>query len=197
MGIVTAAASMSLDGFIAHDDDTPGHLFDWYSAGDVEVPNAGDLPPFQLTRASADHWTAWRSSLGALVVGRRLFDLTDGWRGVHPLGVPVVVLTHSPPTDWAWAGPSTVFVTDGIGAAVATAQALAGDAVVGLAAGTVAGQALTARLLDRVDVDLVPVLLGSGRRFFADAVVDPELLSDPTVCVPSARVTHLSFPVRR
>ncbi|QNG35543.1 dihydrofolate reductase [Geodermatophilaceae bacterium NBWT11] len=195
MGIVTTSASVSVDGFIAHDDDTPGHLFDWYGSGDVEVPNAGDLPPFRLSRASADHWTTWRASLGALVVGRRLFDLTDGWHGVHPLGVPVVVLTHEPPLDWQWAGPSTTFETS-LGDAVATAQELAGDAVVGLAAGTVAGQALAAGLLDRVDMDLVPVVLGSGRRYFGDVPLDTVLLGDPTVCLQGDRVTHLSFPVR-
>ena len=78
-------------------NNDPGALFDWYEAGDVEIVNAGDLPPFHLTRESADYWTEWIGELGCLVVGRTLFDITDGWTGEHPLGVPFVVLTHEAP----------------------------------------------------------------------------------------------------
>ncbi len=85
---VVSSASMSLDGFVASEDNDPGALFDWYEAGDVEVVNAGTLPPFHLTRESADYWMEWTGELGCLVVGRTLFDITDGWAGEHPLGVP-------------------------------------------------------------------------------------------------------------
>ena len=61
-GLVVANASVSLDGFIAYDDNSIGDLFEWYDNGDVEVVNAGTLPPFHLTRASADHWNAWERS---------------------------------------------------------------------------------------------------------------------------------------
>jgi len=198
MGKVVAAASVSLDGFVAYPDDDPGPLFDWYEAGDVEVVNAGDLPPFHLTPTSADYWRAWTSRLGCLVVGRHLFDITDGWKGVHPLGVPFVVLTHEVPADWPHAHTGNArFVTEGIEAAIATAQQVAGDRTVGVAAGTVAGQALAAGLVDEVAMDLVPVVLGDGHRYFAD--VDPAAvrLGDPTVVIPSTRVTHLVFPVQR
>ena len=115
MGKVVCSASTSLDGFVAYPNNDPGPLFDWYEAGDVEVVNAGDLPPFHLTRESADYWTAWTAELGCLVVGRLLFDITDGWKGEHPLGVPFVVLTHEAPTDWAHGATGNAhFVTDGI-----------------------------------------------------------------------------------
>ena len=107
MGIVVSSASTSLDGFVAYPNNDPGPLFDWYEAGDVEIVNAGDLPPFHLTKESADYWTGWVSELGCLVVGRLLFDITDGWKGEHPLGVPFVVVTHEAPTDWAYARPAT------------------------------------------------------------------------------------------
>ena len=192
---VVASASMSLDGFIALPDDTVGPLFDWYEAGDVAVSNAGDLPDFHLTPASAAHWRAWIASIGALVVGRRLFDITDGWRGVHPLGVPVVVVTHRAPLDWAHAdGADLVFETGGIEAAVATAGRLAGELDVGVAAGSIAGQVLAAGLLDAAAIDLVPVVLGRGKRYFGDQ--RDVLLGDPTTVVPSTRVTHLVLPVR-
>ena len=198
MGKVVTSASTSLDGFVAFPDDDPGPLFDWYETGDVEIMNAGDLPPFHLTRTSADYWREWTSQLGCLVVGRHLFDITDGWKGEHPLGVPFVVLTHEVPSDWRHAHTGNAhFVTDGIGAAVARAQEIAGDKTVGVAAGTVGGQALAAGLVDEVAIDLVPVVLGDGHRYFAD--VDPAdvKLGDPTVVIPSARVTHLVFPVER
>ena len=70
MGKVIANASMSLDGFIAFEDNTIGELFEWYENGDVEIVNEGELPPFHVTRASAEYWNSWVGSLGALVVGR-------------------------------------------------------------------------------------------------------------------------------
>src|SRR6476659_6773344 len=125
---VISSASTSLDGFVAYPNNDPGPLFDWYEAGDVEIANAGDLPPFHLTRESADYWTGWTQELGCLVVGRLLFDITDGWKGEHPLGVPFVVLTHEVPKDWAHGAKGNAhFVTDGIEAAIARAKEIAGE----------------------------------------------------------------------
>jgi dihydrofolate reductase len=197
MGKVISSSTMSLDGFIALEDDSIGHLFDWYEAGDVEVENAGDLPAFHLTQESADYWRGWTGRLGCLLVGRVLFDVTDGWKGQHPLGVPVVVLTHEPPTDWSYPGSENfTFVTTGIQDAVATAQKIAGDKTVGVAAGVVAEQALRAGLLDEVAVDLAPVFLGSGKRYFPDLDVET-VLGDPTTVIAAKKVTHLSYPVIR
>lgn len=200
MGKVTANATMSLDGFIATPDDGIGALFDWYEAGDIEVGNAGhpgDLPPFHLTPVSADYWRGWVSQLGCLVVGRTLFDVTDGWKGKHPLGVPVVVLTHEPPTDWSYPGSEDFhFVTTGIQDAVASAQRIAGDRVVALAAGTIAEQAVRAALVDEIAIDLAPVFLGEGKRFLGSLDVETEL-GDAIEVIPSKRVTHLRFPVIR
>ena len=193
---VVSSASMSLDGFVASEDNDPGALFDWYEAGDVEVVNAGTLPPFHLTRESADYWNEWTGELGCLVVGRTLFDITDGWSGEHPLGVPFVVVTHEAPAEWAHAHTGNAhFVSEGIEAAVARAREIAGEGTVGVAAGTIAGQALAAGLIDEVAIDLVPIVMGSGHRYFED--VDPAdvKLGDPTVIIPTTRVTHLRFPV--
>lgn len=198
MGQVVAAATMSLDGFVAREDDTVAELFEWYENGDVVVENHGDLPPFRLTEASAGYWLGFRESLGALVVGRRTFDLTDGWRGEHPLGVPYVLLTHRPVTGSAAAGsPNLVVCHEGVEAAVAAAQELAGDRTVGVSAGSIGTQALRAGLVDTVQVDLVPVVLGSGRPYFTGDEGWPAMLGDPTAVVPGRRVTHLTFPARR
>lgn len=197
MGKVVASASMSLDGYIARDDNTIGRLFDWYQSGKVEIPTATEGITFHLSPRSADYWRQWVSGLGALMCGRTLFDFTSGWGGRHTMDVPVVVVTHQVPTHWVEAhqGAPFHFVAGGVEAAVARAQELAGDRTVAVAAGTVARQCLELGLLDEVAVDLVPVVMGSGRPFFGAVSSGDVLLGDPAVCVQGDRVTHLVFPV--
>ena len=86
------------------------------------------------------------------------------------MGVPVVVVTHEIPTDWVEAHPEAPFhfVTDGVEAAVAKAQEIAGERTVAVTAGTIARQCLELGLLDAVAVDLVPVVMGQGRPFFGE-----------------------------
>jgi dihydrofolate reductase len=198
MGTVQAQAIMSLDGYVAKPDNTIGSLFDWLQNGDVAIATpAGDFV-VHLTPASAEHWRRWVSSVGALVCGRTLFDVAEGWQGRHTLDVPVVVVTHHIPTSWVEAHPEAPFsfVTDGVGAAIARAQELAGGQVVAVAGGTIARQCLELGLLDEVAVDLVPVVMGEGNRPFFGALTSGEvLLGNPSVCVQGDRVTHLVFPV--
>jgi dihydrofolate reductase len=197
MGQVIANASMSLDGFIAKDDNTIGRLFDWLQNGDVALPTVDDRITLHVSPASADYWRTWVDGLGALVCGRTLFDFTGGWGGMHTLGVPVVVVTHDVPTEWVEAHPDAPFhfVTSGVEAAVAKAQELAGDRTVAVTAGTIARQCLEAGLLDAVAVDLVPVVMGRGRPFFGEMETDDAPLGDPIECIQGDRVTHLRFPV--
>lgn len=199
MGKVVANAAMSLDGFIATHNNTIGRLFDWLQNGEVEVPTVTPGLTFHLTPVSHDYWQRWVSSLGALVCGRTLFNVTDGWDGRHTMDVPVVVVTHEVPTDWVERHPDAPFsfVTDGVEAAVARARTLAGDRVVAVTAGVIARQCLQLGLLDEVAIDLVPVVMGDGRPFFGEIGADDIPLDDPTVCVQGDRVTHLVFPVAR
>jgi dihydrofolate reductase len=191
---------MSLDGYVAKQDNTIGHLFDWLQSGSVAIPTpAGDFT-VHLSPASADHWRGWTASLGALVCGRTLFDVADGWQGRHTLDVPVVVVTHHVPTEWVDAHPDSpfTFATEGVGVAVERAQELAGDRVVTVTGGTIARQCLDLGLLDEVAVDLVPVVMGAGNRpFFGRLDSDDVMLGNPTTCIPGDRVVHLVFPVLR
>ena len=109
------------------------------------------------------------------------------------MDVPVVVVTHQVPTDWVEAHPGAPFdfVTDGVEAAVAKAQAIAGDRIVAVTAGTIARQCLELGLLDEVAVDLVPVVMGEGRPFFGSLAIGDVPLGDPTVCI-QARPSHPS-----
>lgn len=199
MGQVVASASMSLDGYIAKQDNTIGRLFEWLQNGEVEVRTVDDRITLHLSPSSAAYWHRWVGGLGALVCGRRLFDFTDGWGGMHTIGVPVVVVTHQVPTEWIQAHPDAPFhfVTDGVEAAVAEAQEIAGERTVAVTAGTIARQCLELGLLDAVAVDLVPVVMGQGRPFFGELTTDDAPLGDPIECIQGDRVTHLVFPVEQ
>jgi dihydrofolate reductase len=149
-----------------------------------------------VTPASAAYLRDTIAQAGALVVGRRLFDYTHGWDGSHPVGVPVFVVTHTVPEGWPRADAPFTIVTDGVESAVAQASELAGDKTVGVAGPNVIQQCLHAGLIDELRVELVPVLLGEGIRFFDNLTDAPVMLENPTI-IQGDRVTHLIYRVRR
>jgi len=187
--------SMSLDGFVADPQDRIDHLFGWFGNGDVEVPTAVEWATFKTSEASAKMLRDAMENVGALLTGRRLFNLTQGWGGTHPMGVPVFVVTHQEPADWPHPDAPFTFVTDGLESAVEQAKKAAGDKNVAVASTTIAQQCLNLGLLDGVQVDLVPVLLGSGVRFF-DHLDATTQLTGPEV-IEGDGVTHLSYRVKR
>ena len=195
MGKVLTHMTMSLDGFVAALDDNPGELFEWYGAGDVSVPSANGDVKFDVDEASAEVLRELTDGVGAIISGRHLFDITDGWGDVHPVGAPVVVVTHSPPANAADRWPRTTFV-NGVEAAVAKAREIAGDKDVTIASTKVTQQALDLGLVDEVCVSLAPVLMGEGIPYFSKLDRGHLLLEDPVV-VQGRRALHLRFPVRR
>jgi dihydrofolate reductase len=195
VGIVSMQASMSLDGYIADPSDNVGPLFDWYGNGEVEVRGADPDRVFRVSPASAAYLREAWASAAAGVIGRRLFDHTNGWNGRPPVGEAVFVVTHRPPTDWDFPEAPFTFVTDGVASAVAQARAFAGDRDVSVTPGNVGGQALAAGLVDEVRVDLVPVVFGAGVRYFGDYAGSPLLLENPEI-VQGDRVTHLRYRLR-
>jgi dihydrofolate reductase len=195
MGDVVANMSMSLDGYIEDACGGVDEVFGWlYGSGNAEVATPGDDRKFKTSEASADHLRKAFAATGALVTGRRLFDLTHGWSARHPLGAPVFVVTHEPPGDWAYPDAPFTFVTDGVPSAIAQAKAVAGDRTVAVASADIAQQCLNLGLLDAIVVDLVPVLLGGGKPFFAN-LRQPVMLDTPTV-VEGNGITHLTYRVR-
>jgi dihydrofolate reductase len=196
MNKVYTGASMSLDGYIAGPNETGfEHLFQWYASGDVEVPTANPEMTFRLTKTGAEQLRDMLDMSGALVVGRKLFDYTNGWGGRHPMDRKVVVVTHSVPDGWAQDGESFTFVTDGIEAAIERAGEIAGDRGIGVNGGTIARQCLEAGLLDEIWVDLVPVLLGGGTPFFEAVAGAPIVLEGPYQVTEDVGVTHLRYRV--
>jgi dihydrofolate reductase len=196
MGKVIAAAAMSLDGFIADTADAVGPLFDWYSNGDIELTGADPDRVFRTTAATADYLREEWGNIGAAVIGRHLFDLTNGWGGSPAIGDAVFVVTHQPPADWPHPDAPFNFVTDGLPSAIAHARAFARNRDVSLTAGNLTGQAIAAGLVDELSVSLVPVVFASGVRFFGDYAGPALMLDNPRV-VQGDRVTHLHYHVRQ
>ncbi|HLU28737.1 MAG TPA: dihydrofolate reductase family protein [Glycomyces sp.] len=195
MGKIFSHMTMSLDGFVAQPDDGIGELFEWYEAGSVTVPNPNETVEFKVDDSSARVLREMTENTGALITGRRLFDIADGWGDKHPAGAKVVVVTHRPPERAAERWPETTFV-DGVEAAVERARRLAGDKNVTIASANVTQQALELGLVDEVCVSLVPVLFGEGVPYFSKLESGHLLLEDPIV-VQGRRALHLRYPVRR
>ena len=165
MGDTVLDMSMSIDGYIAGPDDDMGEglgrdghrLHDWLHDGG-ESP--GSYRPVEgASRLVFDE----AMSTGAVITGRRTFDLAGKWGGDHHDGVPIFVLTHQVPSEPP--PGSAQYVTE-VADCVTRARESAGDRDI-LVHGAKTGQALLrAGLLDQMELHLIPVLLGEGRRLF-------------------------------
>ena len=197
MSKIVALMSMSLDGFVADRKDGVGEVFAWYmNSGDVEFHTGGSDPmTFHVSPPSAEHLKQLWSELGAVITGRRTFEVADGWGGNHAWG-PAFVVTHEIPHGWPRPNSSVHFVTDGIESAVKQAKAAAGGKNVAVHGADTIRQLLDAGLLDELCIDVAALLLGDGVRLFADLVKTPAVLGNPTV-IAGVGVTHLRYPVRK
>jgi len=187
--------AMSVDGFIAGPRDGPGNglgdgghrLHEWFLAGADRGPGTGHLTG--ADREVMDDLMA----TGAVVVGRRTFELAGGWDGDHHGGVPILVLSRRRP-DGAMRWPGVTYVHD-VADAVRRAKDAAGGEDVLVHGALTAQLALNAGVLDELRIQLVPVLFGQGRRLFEDMPPDQvelELLS----AVDGSGVLHLRYRVR-
>src|SRR5690242_18897192 len=131
MSKLVAIMSMSLDGYVADPHDGVAEVFDWYfTSGEVEVQSGGSDPmTYRVSGPSAQHLRGLTSGLGAVLTGRRTFEVAHGWGGNHAWG-PAFVLTHHIPAGWPRPNSTVHFVTDGVDKAVARAkEAARGKAV--------------------------------------------------------------------
>ena len=199
MSTVVMHNVVSVDGYIADDNDDVGPLFEWYFNGDhpltpgeMDEPSPGGM---RISKASYDYIRPTWDGIGSMVIGRHLFDMTNGWEGRPPAGEHVVVVSHRPKPD-GWHPEASYHFVDDVAAAIAKAKELAGERTVAVAAGDVGGQALALGLVDEVAMDVVPVVFGSGKRYFGP-VDGQHLLEDPDVVIRGDRVLHLRYRVRR
>jgi dihydrofolate reductase len=198
MATVVMHAVVSLDGFIADENDDVGPLFDWYFNGDLPIAEESAderHAPFRIGQRSHAYVSSFWDSIGATIQGRHLFDLTNGWEAEPPAGEHLIVVSHRPKPE-SWHPEADVPFFASITAAVEEAKERAGDRVVAVCAGDVGGQALALGLVDEVAIDVVPVVFGRGKRYFGP-VDSQTLLEDPYVVIPGDRVLHLRYRVRR
>ena len=202
MGKVVTGLSMSLDGFIAGPNDGPERplgdggerILAWYFSGDTDYEMPSGEMTLKVSPVSAELLGETHTKMGAFVTGRRTFDIANGWGGRHPLDVPVFVVTHTVPQEWAYEGSPFTFVTEGVHSAVEQARAVAGDKDVAVGAASIVQQCIRAGLLEEIHLDLVPVMLGNGVRLFDHLGTGPIEL-ERTRVIEAPGVTHLTFRV--
>jgi dihydrofolate reductase len=190
--------SMSLDGFIAGPNEGPGN-----GLGD----GGHRLHEWALTGADADLETTRRSggvngqvveefmATGAIVAGRGTFEPAGGWGGDHHDGVPIWVLSRREPGIDVSQWPLVTYVDD-VRTAMSEATRAAGDRNVLVHGAATAQLALAAGLLDELEIHLVPVLFGQGRRLFENLA--PEQIElERTRVLEGDGVTHMHYRVKR
>jgi dihydrofolate reductase len=150
---------------------------------------------FKVSPASAEHLRDLWAELGAVLTGRRTFEVAQGWGGNHAWG-PAFVLTHGMPAGWPRPDSTVHFVTDGLESAVRQAKAAAGGKSVGVHGADTIRQLLNVGLLDELYIDIAAVLLASGVRLFDHLAGAPVVLGNPRV-IAGVGVTHLRYPVRK
>ena len=193
MAKVVLYMSMSVDGFIAGPDDSEEHglgvggevLHGWLADGGVDP--ASHRPSDEAGATVFDEVLA----TGAVITGRRTFDFAGGWAGDHHDGVPIFVLTRAAPPE---PPPGSARYFTDIASCVAEAKAAAGDRDVLLHGAATAQECLRAGLLDEMQLSVVPVLLGRGRRLFADL---PQVELSLVRVLDGPAVQHLGYRVER
>jgi dihydrofolate reductase len=191
--------SMSLDGFIAGPNEGPdnglgdgGHrLHDWLMTdGEVDVE--------AIRRSGGVDGTIVDEFMntGAVVAGRGTFEPAGGWGGDHHDGVPIFILSrHAPAPEFAqW--PLVRYVND-LATAMAEAKRAAGDRNVLVHGAGIAQRALAAGLLDELELHVVPVLFGQGRRLFEGLPAEQIELQRTRILEGAGGVTHMHYRVDR
>lgn len=190
--------SMSLDGFVAGPNESLDNglgdggerLHEWIFAG--APTEHGGVPgrPEGVDGEVMDE----AMSTGAVIAGRGTFEPAQGWGGDHHDGVPIFILSREksgPDPQW----PLVTYIDD-IETATAKAKEVAGDKDVLVHGATVTQLALAAGALDEIQIHLIPILLGEGRRLFEHLGTDPIEL-EPVRVREGAGVTHLRYRVGR
>jgi dihydrofolate reductase len=196
MSRLILSMAMSLDGFITgpgDDKENPAgaggmRLQEWLGDGGPKV--ADFRPSDRQSQIVFDELM----STGAVITGRRTGDFADYWGGDHHDGVPIFVPTHTAPADNRH--ERVHFVTEGIAACVEQAKAAAGDRDVMLHGAYTAQECLKAGVLDVLEIQLMPVLLGQGRLLF-DGLPPEHIELDLVRTLEAPKVLHLRYEVRR
>ena len=181
MGKVLFGMAMSLDGFVNDRNGDVGRLY----------PDLEALRKTEMLREVI-------KTTGAVVMGRRAYDMAEGDFTGYEFQVPIFVLTHHVPMKVAKGENGRFkfnFITDGIEGAMEKAKMAAGDKYVTVVGGAdTFQQCINKRLFDELEIDLVPVFLGGGLRLFEHINAEHIGLERMKV-VESPGVTHLRYRV--
>ncbi len=191
--------SMSLDGFVAGPNEGPdnglgdgGHrLHEWFFTGAPAEPSGVPGRPAGVNGEVFDEMM----STGAVVAGRGTFEPAGGWGGDHHDGVPIFILSRHQPDAEVAQWPLVTYVGD-VETAMARAKEAAAEKDVLVHGVGTAQLALAAGVLDEIQIHLIPVLLGDGRRLFEHLGADHVEL-EPTRVLDGPGVTHLRYRVCR
>jgi dihydrofolate reductase len=192
--------SMSLDGFIAGPNDGPGNglgddgesLHHWIFTGAATDQNGLPGRPGGINGQIVDEFMA----TGAVVAGRGTFEPAGGWDGDHHDGVPIFILARSEPGIDIASWPLVTYVSD-VKTAMTEAKRAAGEKNVLVHGAGTAQLALAAGVLDEIEIHLVPVLLGQGRRLFDNLGPEHIGLERTRILEGEDGVTHMHYRVRR
>jgi dihydrofolate reductase len=190
--------SMSLDGFIAGPNEGPGNglgdgghrLHEWALPG----ANADHKAISDLAGVNGQVVDEFMST-GAVVAGRGTFEPAGGWGGDHHDGVPIWVLSRRQPGIDVAQWPLVTYVND-VGTAMTEAKRAAGDQNVLVHGAATAQLALAAGLLDELEIHLIPVLLGQGRRLFDNLRPEHIELERTRILQGEGGVTHMHYRVQ-
>jgi dihydrofolate reductase len=191
--------SMSLDGFITGPNEGPHNglgdggerLHEWVFEGSGDHPKKAVRGLGGVNRQIVDEFM----STGAVIAGRGTFEAAGGWGGDHHDGVPIYILSRNPAPAWAAEWPTVHYVSD-LGAAVRDAKHAAGDKNVLVHGSGITQRAIPAGLLDELEIHLIPVLMGDGRRLFDHLGIEQRQLERVRVLEGESGVTHLRYRVR-
>ena len=186
--------SMSLDGFIAGPNEDPGRLHDWLwlSGGEPSGPSGVPGRPSGVNGQVFGEFMA----TGAVVAGRGTFEPAGGWGGDHHDGVPIFILSRQKPGIDIGRWPLVTYVPD-VRTAMTEARRAAGGANVLVHGAATAQLALAAGVLDELEIHLIPVLLGRGRRLFDHLGPDHVALERVRTLEGEGGVTHMRYRVQR
>src|SRR5688572_16361763 len=183
--------SMSLDGFIARPNEDPGRLHDWvFAGGDADDKGvSGRLAG--VNGQVIDEFMA----TGAVVAGRGTFEPAGGWGGDHHDSVPIFILSRQEPGIDVGEWPLVNYVDD-VRTAMTEAKQAAGDKNVLVHGAATAQLALAAGILDELEISLIPVLLGQGRRLFDHLGPEHIELERTRVLEGEGGVIHMHYRVQ-
>jgi dihydrofolate reductase len=189
--------SMSLDGFIAGPNERPdnglgdgGHrLHEWALTGDGDL----DLEAIRRSGTVNGRVVDEFMNTGAVVAGRGTFEPAGGWGGDHHDGVPIFILTRHDPADLRqW--PLVTYVND-VTTAMTKAKEAAGEKDVLVHGAGTAQLALAAGVLDELELHVIPVLFGQGRRLFEGLAPEQIELRRTRILEGEGGVTHMHYRV--